>query len=386
MRSCLPSLTDRPHLIREEFLSCLPSATTGEPIPVRVFGGPTALFEYGGLRFLTDPTFDAPGDYPRPDGPVLTKTAPSSGSPADLGRIDVVLLSHDEHPDNLDHSGRALLADVPAHPHHPRRRTAPRRQGAKGLADWESVELDRPGGGTVTVTGVPAIHGPGPREEVEAITGEVVGFVLTGDGLPTVYVSGDNASLDAVKEIAERFGPVDTAVLFAGAPRFPGLFDGAPLVLDSAQAAEATADPRRPPGGPRPLRQLGPLHRGPRRTWWPPSPPRGWPTAWTWAERAAPAHPSTSASNQGETTMPWSNATDGCEIYYEDHQHSLLERQKEVAAGIDARVAAHRKAAKTAGEKRDGETSGTQRAREVRRGLDNKEAPGRWPGALRWSG
>ncbi|MFF0048675.1 MBL fold metallo-hydrolase [Streptomyces sp. NBC_01550] len=214
------------------------SSPTSEHVPVRVFGGPTALFEYGGLRFLTDPTFDAPGDYPRPDGRRLTKTAPSSGRPADLGRIDVVLLSHDEHPDNLDRSGRALLSDVPL------TLTTPGGgqrlgKGATGLTDWESVELDRPGGGTITVTGVPAIHGPGPREEVEAVTGQVVGFVLTGDGLPTVYVSGDNASLDAVKEIAERFAPVDTAIVFAGAPRFPSLFAGACIVLDSAQAAEA---------------------------------------------------------------------------------------------------------------------------------------------------
>ncbi|GAA3152769.1 hypothetical protein GCM10010466_49710 [Planomonospora alba] len=36
------------------------TGTTGEQIPVRVFGGPTALLEYGGLRFLIDPTFDAP--------------------------------------------------------------------------------------------------------------------------------------------------------------------------------------------------------------------------------------------------------------------------------------------------------------------------------------
>jgi L-ascorbate metabolism protein UlaG (beta-lactamase superfamily) len=43
-----------------------------------------------------------------------------------------------------------------------------------------------------------------------------------------------------VKEIAERFGPVDTAILFAGAPRFPQLFDGALIVLDSALAVEAT--------------------------------------------------------------------------------------------------------------------------------------------------
>ncbi|WP_066945112.1 MBL fold metallo-hydrolase [Microtetraspora fusca] len=211
--------------------------TTTEEIPVRVFGGPTALFEYGGLRFLTDPTFDAPGDYQVPGGQ-LTKTAPSTAAPADLGRIDVVLLSHDEHPDNLDHSGRALLADVPL------TLTTPGgeqrlKNGVKGLADWESIELDRPGGGTITVTGVPAIHGPGTREEVEPFTGQVVGFVLTGESLPTVYISGDNASLDLVKQIGERFGPVDTAILFAGAPRFTVLFDGALIVLDSAQAAEA---------------------------------------------------------------------------------------------------------------------------------------------------
>ncbi|GAA2820113.1 MBL fold metallo-hydrolase [Streptomyces showdoensis] len=213
------------------------TSPVGEQFPVRVFGGPTALFEYGGLRFLTDPTFDAPGEYPTPAGP-LVKTAPAAGTPADLGRVDVVLLSHDEHPDNLDTSGRALLADVPL------TLTTPgggQRLGdrAKGLADWESVDLDRPGGGTVTVTAVPALHGPGAREAIEPIVGQVVGFVLTGEGLPTVYVSGDNASLDLVKETAVRFAPVDTAVLFAGAPRFPVLFDGATIVLDSAQAAEA---------------------------------------------------------------------------------------------------------------------------------------------------
>ncbi|MET7527778.1 MBL fold metallo-hydrolase [Streptomyces sp900116325] len=216
------------------------SATSpaGEQFPVHVFGGPTAHFEYGGLRFLTDPTFDAPGDYRRPGHPLLVKTAPASGSPADLGRVDVVLLSHDEHADNLDNSGRALLADIALTLTTP---AGGQRLGdrAKGLTDWESIELDRPGGGTITVTGVPALHGPGTREEVEAIVGQVVGFVLTGEGLPTVYVSGDNASLDLVKEIAERFAPVDTAILFAGAPRFSVVFDGELIVLDSAQAAEA---------------------------------------------------------------------------------------------------------------------------------------------------
>jgi L-ascorbate metabolism protein UlaG (beta-lactamase superfamily) len=195
----------------------------------RVYGGPTVLFEYGGLRFLTDPTFDQPGDYPRGDGRFLTKTAPPAAGPETLGQVDVVLLSHDQHPDNLDRAGRELLSRVPQTLTTP---SAAERLGgtARGLAPWESVAL-----GPVTVTAVPAQHGP---EGSEPVIGEVTGFVLTGAGLPTIYVSGDNASLAIVREIAGRFGPVDTAVLFAGATR-AGLFDNALLTLDSAEAAEA---------------------------------------------------------------------------------------------------------------------------------------------------
>ncbi|OEJ94749.1 MBL fold metallo-hydrolase [Streptomyces thermolilacinus] len=214
------------------------SATTGEipdeQVPVSVLGGPTALIEYGGLRLLTDPTFDAPGEYPVMGVAVLSKTAPPRATAAELGRIDAVLLSHDEHPDNLDRSGRELLTDVPLVLTTPGGGT---RLGgnARGLAPWESVELPRPDGGAVTVTATPALHGP---EGAEEIMGEVVGFVLTGQDLPTVYVSGDNASLDVVREVAERFGPLDTAVLFLGAARSV-FWDGALITLDSAMAVEA---------------------------------------------------------------------------------------------------------------------------------------------------
>ena len=210
------------------------ATATPAQVPVRVLGGPTALIEYGGLRFLTDPTFDAPGEYPLGGGRSLTKTAPSAADPADLGPVDAVLLSHDQHPDNLDTAGRALLAEVPVVL---TTRSAAARLGGttRGLAPWDAVDLPRPGGGSVTVTATPALHGP---EGCEPVTGEVVGFVLTGAGLPTVHVSGDNASLDVVREIAGRVGPVDTAVLLAGAAR-TALFDGALLTIDGARAAEA---------------------------------------------------------------------------------------------------------------------------------------------------
>ncbi|WP_431952135.1 MBL fold metallo-hydrolase [Actinacidiphila sp. bgisy167] len=205
-----------------------------QQVPITVFGGPTALVEYGGMRFLTDPTFDGPGDYTLPGGLVLTKTAPSPITPDELGAVDVVLLSHDQHADNLDTSGRAFLAGAPL--------TLTTTDGAerlggsaRGLAVWESAELSRPDGGSVTVTAVPALHGP---EGAEAIAGTVIGFVLSAPDQPTVYISGDNASLELVRKIAGRFGPVDTAVLFAGAPRL-SVFDGALLVLDGTQAAEA---------------------------------------------------------------------------------------------------------------------------------------------------
>ncbi|MEK8141792.1 MBL fold metallo-hydrolase [Streptomyces sp. M10(2022)] len=166
----------------------------------------------------------------------MAKTAPASATPADLGRIDVVLLSHDEHDDNLDTSGRALLADVPL--------TLTTPSGAGGWAAPHAPE-----GLGVHRAGPPRRRHdhrhrrPGParsraRADLEPVVGEVVGFVLSGDGLPTVYISGDNAQLSLVREIAERFGPVDTAVLFAGAVRTPVL-DRSLLTLDSAQAAEA---------------------------------------------------------------------------------------------------------------------------------------------------
>jgi L-ascorbate metabolism protein UlaG (beta-lactamase superfamily) len=214
-------------------------------VRIQLVGGPTAILEVGGLRLLTDPTFDPPGDYPRPDGPTLVKLAPPALEPDDLGRVDAVLLSHDQHADNLDRAGRAYLARIPVTLTTPSgsARLAgdwtaePDRQPrALGLAPWDQVDLPRPDGGALRVTAVPARHGP---EGCEPVSGEVTGFVLTAGDLPTIYVSGDNAWLGAVGQVAERFGPVGVAVLFTGAARFPDRFDGALLTLDSAGAAAA---------------------------------------------------------------------------------------------------------------------------------------------------
>jgi len=196
-------------------------------LTVQLVGGPTAVIELGGVRLLTDPTFDPPGDHPIGDR-VLTKTSGPALPAEDLGRVDAVLLSHDQHPDNLDDAGRALLAGVPVVL---TTELAAQRLGgtARALPSWETTAV-----GPVKVTAVPAQHGP---DGTTHLTGPVTGFVLSGDGLPTVYVSGDNASLEVVRAVAERTGPVDVAVLFAGAARTP-LIDGH-LTLTAPDAAEA---------------------------------------------------------------------------------------------------------------------------------------------------
>jgi L-ascorbate metabolism protein UlaG (beta-lactamase superfamily) len=198
----------------------------------RRFGGPTVAFPLGGLTFLTDPTFDGPGEYPIGDR-VLVKTAPAAGGP---GEVDVVLLSHDQHPDNLDRSGRELLGSVPLTLCTP---VAAQRLGgsASALPTWEQRRLARrDGAGDLVVTAVPAQHGP---DGTEHLTGPVTGFVLTGEGLPTVYVSGDNASLPVVEQVHQRFPEVDVAILFGGAARTP-LVGDANLTLDAAGMVEAT--------------------------------------------------------------------------------------------------------------------------------------------------
>ncbi|HEX5500387.1 MAG TPA: MBL fold metallo-hydrolase [Thermomicrobiales bacterium] len=210
------------------------SKTSSSPVVLSAIGGPTAILEIGGLRLLTDPTFSPPGDYVSGSGAVLTKSAGPALSADEIGPIDIVLLSHDEHADNLDPAGRAVLESAGL---------VLTTAGAAGrlggrsrdLGVWETVDAPHSDGGALRVTGAPALHGP--KEFADRLV-DVRGFVLSGDGIPTIYVSGDNASLDLVREIGERLGPVEIAVLFAGAAQVSRL-PNANLTLGSADAAAA---------------------------------------------------------------------------------------------------------------------------------------------------
>ncbi|MBG0816082.1 MBL fold metallo-hydrolase [Planomonospora sp. ID82291] len=191
-------------------------------------GTATVLLEIGGLRLLTDPVFDpAPAafDY----GPVVLR---STEGPviraADLPPVDAVLLSHDEHYDNLDTAGRALLDGRPV-------LTTVSGAGrlgggAVGLEPWSTRELTV-GGRTLRVTGTPGVHGP---------FGDVTGFVVEAPGEDeALYISGDTVYVDELDEVGRRF-TVGTALLHLGAPRIQGFGGGELICMDGAQGAALT--------------------------------------------------------------------------------------------------------------------------------------------------
>lgn len=208
------------------------SSSTLPKITTQLVGGPTAVIEFAGLRFLTDPTFDDPAGPTAGLEPVEGKLNGPAVSFEGLESVDVVLISHDQHPDNLDNAGRALLPRVPL--------VITTTQAAGrltattvGLRPWEDHLL----AGGVTVTAIPAQHGP--EANSEAVSGPVIGFLLTSIDGQSVYVSGDNANVDIPRQVRERFGAPTVALLFGGGASVPFLFDGALLTMTNQELLES---------------------------------------------------------------------------------------------------------------------------------------------------
>ncbi|MFF0837732.1 hypothetical protein ACWDU8_07520 [Streptomyces sp. NPDC003388] len=86
------------------------------------------------------------------------------------------------------------------------------------------------GAGHLTVLTVPAVHGPedGDRDADGNANCEVTGFILSRRRLPTIHVSGDDASTRTVAEISRRAPDIEAAVLHTGVARVPAKCDGRP--------------------------------------------------------------------------------------------------------------------------------------------------------------
>jgi L-ascorbate metabolism protein UlaG (beta-lactamase superfamily) len=207
-------------------------------LTITLIGGPTALLEIDGFRLLTDPTFDAPGVYQLPHVKLEKLSGPALSAEA-IGRVDAVLLSHDQHADNLDHSGKDFLTQAG------RVLTTiagAQRLGnhAEGLAPWATTELTGKDGRSLTVTATPARHGPAG---IEPLSGDVIGFVLTSAdaGSRPIYISGDTVWYDGVAEVARRFR-AGVVLPFAGAAQTRGPFHLTMDTNDTIETARAFPD------------------------------------------------------------------------------------------------------------------------------------------------
>ncbi|MFF2272222.1 MBL fold metallo-hydrolase [Agromyces sp. NPDC058136] len=193
-------------------------------------GGPTVLVELDGWRLLVDPTFDpAGGHYSFGWGTGSTKTAGPAIGIDELGPVDVALVSHDHHADNLDDTGRAMLPSVGAvvTTASGAARLAQGRPGhavpadrLHGLEAGESVTLPgvRPGLPTLEITATPCRHGP---PLTHPIVGDVIGFAVRrqGEERVAIWITGDTVLFGPLRRVAEELS-IDVMLANVGGVRF----------------------------------------------------------------------------------------------------------------------------------------------------------------------
>ena len=117
----------------------------------------------------------------------------------EIGELDAILVSHDQHDDNLDPTGRELLPKAGAIV---TTEAGAKRLGgtARGLAPWATTTLEAPGRPSIEITATPCRHGPpGSRP----IVGDVIGFALRWEGQQqgVLWISGDTVLYEEVREV-----------------------------------------------------------------------------------------------------------------------------------------------------------------------------------------
>lgn len=208
------------HRIRPRQESIAMSASTFKnSVRITHIGTATAILEIDGIRFLTDPFFSPAGSsWPDVSGKHSLSVHDDPALQMDqLPHIDAVLLSHENHPDNLDELGRRLLDG---------RNVVTTKDGAKNLAprpsvlgfgDWEEKDV-RVAGTTFHITATPCKHWPGH---------ECVGFILSTesfgtapDGRPNaVYFTGDTVYIPELAKMAAKYH-IAVAIMNCGKATF----------------------------------------------------------------------------------------------------------------------------------------------------------------------
>jgi len=192
----------------------MPSESFKSTVKISHIGTATALIDIDGVIFLTDPAFDPAGsEYPIPGhGSLLNSVGPALEI-NQLPHIDAVLLSHEDHEDNLDHKGRTLLEDRKVYTTQDGAGKLQPRPGIFGFAPWESRHVTV-GHKNFIITATFCKH----------FMGETVGFMIECDsfgtdtktGLPNaIWFGGDTVNTPELLQIKDKWHVV-VAILNLG--------------------------------------------------------------------------------------------------------------------------------------------------------------------------
>lgn len=218
----------------------------------------TAILNVDGINFLTDPFFGSiegtqydtteaweNADLSKfgldkiPPPPHLVNIQGPALRLHDLPPIDAVLLSHEDHLDNLDLEGRRLLDGRRVFTTMDGASNLRPRPGVVGLRPWETVTSSI-GGKVFRITGTPCKHFP---------IGEVTGFILETDSFGThpsgkpnaIYFSGDTVYIDELREIGKKWH-ITAALLNLGKATFDFPNGSVQITMDGEQAVQLTRD------------------------------------------------------------------------------------------------------------------------------------------------
>jgi L-ascorbate metabolism protein UlaG (beta-lactamase superfamily) len=201
------------------------------------------LININGYKILTDPTLDKKdGFFPQYVSSPMAfskKYISPSLSIEEIGKVDLVLLSHDHHSDNLDKKGRAFIKTVPVVLSTKDAVRRLKNANTIGLDNWQEYQVETEKVKNLKITAIPAQHTNIKR--LDKIMGKVIGFTLEWEGQTNgcMYISGDTVLFDGLYELEQK-KKVDIAILHLGAGAFPYLKKNLRVTMNGKEAIATT--------------------------------------------------------------------------------------------------------------------------------------------------
>ncbi|MDI9311975.1 MAG: MBL fold metallo-hydrolase [Limnohabitans sp.] len=199
------------------------------------------LININGFKILTDPTLD-PKDrfFPQYVSRPLAfskKYIDPALTIEEIGKVDLVLLSHDHHSDNLDKNGRAFIKTVLTVISTKDAVRRLKNDNTVGLDNWQEHYIETEKVKHLKITAIPAQHTNIKR--LDKVMGKVVGFTIEWEGQKNgcIYISGDTVLFEGVYELAKN-KKVDIAILHLGAGAFPYLKKNLRVTMNGEEAIE----------------------------------------------------------------------------------------------------------------------------------------------------